>query len=109
MARVAAEARAALVPGRGPLVIPARLRIVYFHMGTPVGDIDNKIKLISDSLNGIAYDDDKRVVDVRAVMQDQNGTFLIPNLTPALAGALGAVPDMVYVEVDPFNPLEPIT
>lgn len=28
------------------------------------GDVDNYLKLVSDALNGVAYDDDKRIVKV---------------------------------------------
>lgn len=29
-------------------------------------DIDNVIKVIADALNGVAYDDDKQIIDVSA-------------------------------------------
>ena len=32
----------------------------------PVGDLDNKVKAITDALNGKAYLDDKQIVDIRA-------------------------------------------
>lgn len=38
----------------------------YNLISPPVGDLDNKVKAVTDGLNGIAYVDDKQINDIRA-------------------------------------------
>jgi Holliday junction resolvase RusA-like endonuclease len=97
--KVAASARAALPAGFQPVLVPVRVLIVVFYEGAPSGDIDNKIKPILDALKGIVYDDDSRVVEVRAVRQDINGSYrVVPG--QALALALQRSSDFVYIVVE---------
>jgi len=55
-------------PGSPMLVGPLRLS-VWFAKGR--GDLDNRIKTISDALNGIAYEDDRQIRELHAYETDQ--------------------------------------
>lgn len=43
-----------------------KLRVDWHCKGNGAGDLDNKLKIIQDSLNGIAYQDDKQVIQIEA-------------------------------------------
>ena len=73
-------ARAAGVePLRGPVAVTLRV-----FRGRKAGDLDNKIKVCLDSLNGIAWDDDSQVVELHAFMADDKQN---PRVEVELRGA----------------------
>lgn len=106
--RVAGQARATLAPGTAPLVVPAEISIAYFYVEDIV-DVDNIVKPIQDALVGVAFDDDARVVEIRAVKRDQHGQYRLRRVPPALAAALRRADDFVYVAVDAADLREPVT
>jgi Holliday junction resolvase RusA-like endonuclease len=48
-----------------PLDVPVRVTM-HVVTRTRAGDLDNRIKPTLDALQGLAYDDDKRVVEIHA-------------------------------------------
>jgi crossover junction endodeoxyribonuclease RusA len=95
--------------GCQPLVGAVRLRIIYFYAGQALDrDIDNIIKPIQDALIGIAYADDRQVVDVHATACDQNGVYVLHRIPWFLGTALGVGLDFVYLSVDPADPQTPL-
>jgi Holliday junction resolvase RusA-like endonuclease len=103
--KVASAATAAVPAGFQLVFVPVKVLIVYFYEGAPAGDIDNKIKPILDALKKVVYDDDSQVVEVRAVKQDIDGSYRV-GPGRALALALSAGSDFVYIEVELASSLE---
>jgi Holliday junction resolvase RusA-like endonuclease len=60
------HARAA---GLTPLEGPVRLTLIVFRPRR-AGDLSNRIKVLEDALNGIAYADDGQVVELHAYLRD---------------------------------------
>ena len=58
-----------------PIEGPVELRVRIYVCGGRVGDADNYLKSIADSLNYIAYEDDKQVVKmtVERISVDRKG------------------------------------
>jgi Holliday junction resolvase RusA-like endonuclease len=48
--------------------------IHWFKKGQQRGDLDNILKVILDSLNGVGYQDDQQVKSITAKMWEQTGT-----------------------------------
>lgn len=81
------------------MTVPVVLRLGYFYAGDPAADLDNIIKPIQDSLQGLVYADDIQVVDLVASSRPIAGNYHIPD-SPLLAQAvLSASADFVWVEV----------
>ncbi|MDO7787891.1 RusA family crossover junction endodeoxyribonuclease [Desulforamulus aquiferis] len=57
---------------RRPYAGPVALEVNLFLASRP-GDLDNYVKSISDGLNGIAYLDDRQVVELKAKLTVQRG------------------------------------
>lgn len=56
-----------------PLTGPVALEVKLFFTSRP-GDLDNYVKAISDGLNGIAWQDDRQVVELQASLQKARGS-----------------------------------
>jgi crossover junction endodeoxyribonuclease RusA len=100
--RAAAAARIAVLGGNhGPKTGAIRLTITYYHEG-PAPDADNVIKLIQDSLNGIAYADDEQVVEVRSRRRDLNGAYKVRHARIELLEAMAQGDEFVHVLVEDY-------
>jgi len=83
------------------------LRVAYFFVSDPIGDLDNIVKPIQDALTGIAYADDRQVVDLVASMRRKGSTDLRPlTLTPTLASGFSGGSDFIHVVVDQSSRIE---
>ncbi len=83
------------------------LRIAYFYVDSPAGDLDNIVKPIQDALKKIAYADDSQVVDLVASMRRKGSTDLRSlTLTPSLASGFSGGSDFVHVVVDRSSRIE---
>jgi len=101
--RQAGEAAAA---GLSPSAVDAFvLRIAYFHVDAAAADLDNIVKPIQDALQGIAYADDRQVIDLVASMRRKGspGPLL---LTPILADGFSGGSDFIHVVVDQSSRIE---
>lgn len=81
------------------------LRIAYFFVNDPAGDLDNIVKPIQDALKGIAYADDRQVVDLVASMRRKAVDDRVPMTTTLARGFLGGS-DFIYVVVDQSSRIE---
>jgi hypothetical protein len=83
------------------------LRVAYFYVNTPAGDLDNMVKPIQDALKGIAYADDNQVVDLVASMRRKGSTDeQLLTLTPTLVSGFSGHSDFVHIVVDRSTRLE---
>lgn len=91
-------------PSRTDLLV---VRIAYFYVDSPAGDLDNMVKPIQDALKEIAYADDSQVVDLVASMRRKGSTDLRSlTLTPSLASGFSGGSDFVHVVVDRSSRIE---
>jgi len=74
-------------------------KITYFYQSNTDLDIDNIIKPILDSLNGVFYTDDSQISEVNSKRIDLNGSYIIENNTPLLATQLTKGIEFVYFEL----------
>lgn len=88
---VSSEARAyrklaaalALAAGVRPLAGPVAVRLDVFRPARR-GDLDNSLKVLLDSLRGVAYQDDSQIVSLTAVRHDDhNRGRVIVSIEPA--------------------------
>jgi len=102
--RQAGEAEASakgLLPSTEEMV----LRVAYFYVSDPIGDLDNIVKPIQDALTGIAYADDRQVVDLVASMRRKAVQDRVPMTETLALGFLGGS-DFVYVVVELSSNIE---
>jgi crossover junction endodeoxyribonuclease RusA len=97
--KVATKARERLVEAPFYINDGCSAVIVYYYVGSTELDVDGISKLILDSLENIAYDDDKIVEQVIVRKTNQIG-LEISNPPPLLAEALLANENLVYVRID---------
>jgi crossover junction endodeoxyribonuclease RusA len=102
--RVHREGEAA-ASGHFPAGSDVVLRIAYFYVNEPIGDLDNIVKPVQDALKGIAYADDKQVVDLVASMRPKDFGRSIA-ITAALARAFSGGSDFIHVVVDKSSRIE---
>jgi hypothetical protein len=82
------------------------LRLAYFYVDVePIGDLDNIVKPLQDALKGIAYADDKQVVDLVASMRPKEFDESIP-MSAALARGFDGGSDFIHVVVDQSSRIE---
>ena len=81
------------------------LRVAYFYVSDPIGDLDNIIKPIQDALTGIAYEDDRQVVDLVASMRRKAVEDRVLMTDTLAAGFLGGS-DFIYVVVEQSSKIE---
>ena len=96
-AKIAVEARKAFLS-----VLPDQdlvITITFFHERKPKFDTDNMCKPICDALNGIAYIDDKQLIERHARFRDLNGAFRIKGVAPEIATAIANGSEFVSVEI----------
>jgi crossover junction endodeoxyribonuclease RusA len=43
---------------------------IWLYRPRKTGDLDNRLKVLIDSLNGVAWNDDKQVVEIHAYLRD---------------------------------------
>jgi crossover junction endodeoxyribonuclease RusA len=51
-----------------PLTGPIRFVARFYRKNNVTADLDNCVKLLTDALNGIAYEDDRQIKSIRADM-----------------------------------------
>lgn len=75
------------------------ITITFFHERKPRFDTDNVCKPICDALNGIAYQDDKQLIERHARLRDLNGAFHIKGVAPEIATAIANGSEFVSIEI----------
>ncbi|WP_119388916.1 RusA family crossover junction endodeoxyribonuclease [Taklimakanibacter lacteus] len=86
---------AAALPMRGEL----SARIAYFFTGSTDLDVDNIIKPILDSLEGLAFDDDNLIFEVTARKTQKVANLTVREAPPCLVDALSSLPEFVFVRI----------
>jgi crossover junction endodeoxyribonuclease RusA len=76
-----------------------KLTIIYFYDGVNI-DVDNIIKPIQDALIGVAYLDDKQVIDVLSRKRNLNNALRITTVTPVLESGLSLGEEFLYITVE---------
>lgn len=97
-AMVASEAVNVLPPGFRPTADEVEIIITYYYENQ-AGDVDNIIKLIQDSLNGVVYVDDEQVVDSRSRRKDINGSYKIRSVSAKILEGFSRGNDFIHVKV----------
>lgn len=98
-ARVETAARAALPIGYTPVTGQVNIVITYYYEGdTP--DIDNIIKPIQDSLNGVIYNDDNQIVDTRSRKKEIDSSYRVRNASLPILQAFSNGSEFVHVKID---------
>jgi len=69
----------------GPLSEDVLLDVVYYAEGVS-GDLDNLLKPIQDALQGIAYNDDKQVRELKGARRDIDASYKV-RFMPLVLGA----------------------
>jgi Holliday junction resolvase RusA-like endonuclease len=89
-----------------PLTIELKAVIINFFAGNePSVDTDNMSKPILDQMQGIAYVDDRQVVQAELTHARLDGAYQIGGVRPVIVSALQAQAQFVYVRIeDPVNP-----
>jgi Holliday junction resolvase RusA-like endonuclease len=97
---------AALAWPNPPLTIELKAIIINFYAGNePSLDTDNMSKPILDEMQGIAYDDDRQIVQAELTHARLGAAYQIGGVRPIIVNALQAQAQFVYVRIeDPVNP-----
>jgi crossover junction endodeoxyribonuclease RusA len=85
----------------GLIADPIQARVIYFYVDTDL-DLDNILKPILDSMNGLVYVDDFQVANIVAAKRDLAGSYLLADAPPVIVAQLGnpATTDFVFVAVE---------
>jgi crossover junction endodeoxyribonuclease RusA len=89
-----------------PLTIELKAVIINFYAGNePSVDTDNMSKPILDAMQGIAYGNDRQVVQTQLTHARLGGAYQIGGVRPIIVNGLQAQAQFVYVSIeDPENP-----
>lgn len=82
-----------------------KITVIYFYDRVNF-DVDNIVKPIQDSLEGLVYLNDTQVVEARVLKRDLHGSYRIDMVTPVLARALTTGDEFVYVRIEVAQNLE---
>ena len=98
---------AALAWPNAPLTIELKAVIINFYAGNePSVDADNMSKAILDEMQGIAYVNDRQIIQAELTHARLNGAYQIGGVRPIIVNALQAQTQFVYVRIeDPVIPL----
>jgi Holliday junction resolvase RusA-like endonuclease len=89
-----------------PLTIELKAIIINFYAGSePSVDTDNMSKPILDVMQGIAYLDDRQIIQAELTHARLAGAYQIGGVRPIIVNELQAQAQFVYVRIeDPVNP-----
>lgn len=96
--RVRSACIAAWKKGEPPLDVAVKLQVTFYRQ-SELGDVDNLLKPIQDALQGIAYRNDRQVVDASARRRDIDKAFKVRYMSRALALAFSDGRQFVHIEV----------
>lgn len=74
-------------------------RIVYFFTASTDRDVDNIIKPILDSLEGLAFENDNLIFEVTARKTQKITDLTVRGAPPCLVDALNSWPEFVFVRI----------
>lgn len=97
-ATVKAAAETLWPANTAPLTQELSLTITYFYEGVPT-DVDNIVKPILDSIQGLVYHDDVQITDLLSRRRPLAGPFRIGVPSPVLLEALGRGREFLHVSI----------
>lgn len=95
---IASEALNVLPADFTPTTDEVEIQITYYYENQS-GDVDNIIKPIQDSLNGVIYVDDEQVVDSRSRRKDINGSYKIRSVSAKILEGFSRGTDFIHVKI----------
>lgn len=95
---IASEALNVLPVDYIPTSDEVEIQITYYYENQS-GDVDNIIKPIQDSLNGVIYVDDEQVVDSRSRRKDINGSYKIRSVSAKILEGFSRGTDFIHVKI----------
>jgi len=100
---VEAAARAVLPQGYAAVADELEIKITYYYDGT-CGDVDNMIKPIQDSLNGVIYVDDNQIANSTSRKRNINSSYKIRNVSACILQSFSKGNDFIHVKIDKHTP-----
>ncbi len=76
-----------------------KVQITFFYDEPPTFDMDNVSKPICDALNGIAYNDDRQLMERNSRKRYLKGSYHLEGVDPELVRALAESEEFVYIEI----------
>ncbi len=101
--RVTAAARAAWPDGKPPVAYDIEVLISEFSESA-TRDRDNMAKPVLDAMQGIAYENDKQVVNLHVEWCDIDGAYVVRHMSPVVAAALSVGEEFLWVRVSAHVP-----
>ena len=98
---ISAEALNVLPADFVPTTDEVEIIITYYYENQS-GDVDNIIKPIQDSLNGVIYVDDEQVVDSRSRRKDINGSYKIRSVSAKILEGFSRGTDFIHVKIQKY-------
>lgn len=77
-----------------------RIIITFFYEGLPDFDTDNISKPICDALKGVAFRDDRQLMERYARRRHIGGSFRIKGVDPGVAVALAGGQEFVAIKIE---------
>lgn len=102
-ARVAEAARAAWPVNRLPMTGDVEVAISEFSEAA-TRDRDNMAKPILDTMQGLAYENDRQVKSVHVEWCDIAGAYVVRYMSPIVAAALVAGREFLWIRVSAHRP-----
>lgn len=91
---------------KDPLKGPVKAVMINFHQGDqPSVDLDNMSKPILDSLEDVAYEDDRQVRQAVSAHLNLRDSFALSEASILIVNAIKAGDQFVYVRIE--DPVEP--
>jgi len=100
---IEAAARLVLPAGFAAVADQLEIKITYYYEGV-CGDVDNMIKPIQDSLNGVIYIDDNQIANSTSRKRDINGSYKIRNVSACILDSFSKGKDFLHVKIDIHTP-----
>jgi len=99
---------AALAWPNAPMTIELKAIIINFYAGNePSVDTDNMSKPILDEMQGIAYVNDRQIVQVEFTYAKLTAAYQVGGVRPMIVNGLQAQGQFVYVRIeDPVSPFQ---
>jgi Holliday junction resolvase RusA-like endonuclease len=102
--RATISGAATLAWQNAPITIELKAVIINFYAGNePSVDTDNMSKPILDALQGIAYVNDRQVVQSQLTHARLGGAYHIGGRRPVIVNALKAQAQFVYVSIEDID------
>lgn len=83
------------IPETGQL----QVTVAYYYDGAPL-DADNIVKPVLDALEGLVYENDGQIMDVKVGKRNMNRSFRVKGMSPAVAEGFVSGQEFVHVRIE---------